>query len=219
MIEIYTGLQIEANPDLFRELYTFRYDIAVKEMGWDLPGTSAGMDKDQFDLPDTIHIIDRSHSGGIQGVSRLNSMSGPNLLRDVFPDYCASGRLPEFNKCLEHSRFLARRDGSSTTEYMKILGRLLLAVHEYALHYEIPQIVSLTYMTHYNLAVRLFKARPVGLPQIYSEDGNMYLAFACEVSEKGILNTRRYARIIGPQLTLSDLLKLKEDFRLNDLAA
>jgi len=96
-------------------------------------------------------------------------MAGPNLMRDIFPDYCAPDRLPQTERSLEHSRFLAYRKGLSTTEYMKVLGRLLLAVHEYALHTDVTRIASLTYMTHYNLAVRLFKARPLGLPRIYKE--------------------------------------------------
>jgi len=208
MIEIHTGHQIQADHALSEELYTFRHQVAVGEMGWDLPSALNGLDKDQFDLEDTVHIIDRAPSGRILGVSRLNSMAGPNLMRDVFPDFCADDRLPLTDRCLEHSRFLAQRKGLSTTEYMTVLGRLLLAVHEFALHTKVSQIASLTYMTHYNLAVRLFKARPLGLPQLYAEDGNMYLAFTCGVSEAGIVNTRRYTNISEPQVTLRDLLNL-----------
>jgi len=208
MIEVHTGRQIRANDALSKELYAFRYRVAVEEMGWDLPNASSGMDRDEFDLPDTVHFIDRAASGQILGVSRLNSMAGPNLMRDIFPDYCAPDRLPQTDSCLEHSRFLAKRKGLSTTEYMKVLGRLLLAVHEYALHTNVTRIASLTYMTHYNLAVRLFKARPLGLPRVYPEDGNMYLAFTCSVNEAGILKTRRYTNISNPQITLRDLLEL-----------
>ena len=208
MIELHTGHQVFDDKALAEELYAFRYQVAVEEMGWDLPDASHGLDKDQFDLSNTIHIIDRANSGQILGVSRLNTMAGPNLMRDIFPDFCASDRLPQSDDCLEHSRFMAKRKGLSTTEYMRVLGRLLLAVHEYALHTKASQIASLTYMTHYNLAVRLFKARPLGLPQIYSGDGNMYLAFTCNVNEKGILNTRRYTNISEPQVTLRDLLSL-----------
>ena len=219
MIEIYTGLQVEADLELSTELYTFRYEVAVNEMGWDLPSASSGMDRDDFDLPNTIHIIDRSPSGKILGVSRLNSMAGPNLMRDVFPDYCAHQRLPKTSDCFEHSRFLAKRKKLSTTEYMKVLGRLLLAVHEYALYTGVSRIASLTYMTHYNLAVRLFRARPLGLPQIYPEDGNMYLAFTCGVSETGIMNTRRYTDISDQQISLRDILKLKAEIRKKVVAA
>lgn len=219
MIKIYTGRQIAADVSLSTELYTFRYEVAVEEMGWDLPDVSGGMDKDDFDLPDTIHIIDRSSSGKIQGVSRLNSMAGPNLMRDVFSEYCAPERLPRSDDCLEHSRFLARRKTLSTTEYMKVLGRLLLSVHEYALYTKASQIVSLTYMTHYNLAVRLFRARPLGIPQIYPEDGNMYLAFTCGVSETGIMNTRRYTDLSESQITLRDVLNLNSSVRAKGAAA
>lgn len=208
MIELHTGHQVLADKALAAELYAFRYQVAVKEMGWGLPDVRNAMDKDQFDLNETIHIIDRTSSGEILGVSRLNTMAGPNLMRDIFPDFCASDRLPRTDNCLEHSRFLAKRKGLSTTEYMRVLGRLLLAVHEYALHTRASQIASLTYMTHYNLAVRLFKARPLGLPQIYPGDGNMYLAFTCDVNETGIINTRRYTNISEPQVTLRDLLSL-----------
>jgi len=219
MIEIYTGHQIQADHALSKELFSFRFEVAVGEMGWDLPNASSSMDRDEFDLPNTIHIIDRATSGKILGVSRLNSMAGPNLMRDIFPNYCAPNRLPQTDSCLEHSRFLAKRKGLSTTEYMKVLGRLLLAVHEYALHTSVTRISSLTYMTHYNLAVRLFKARPLGLPKVYSEDGNMYLAFTCSVNEAGIMNTRRYTNISNPQITMRHVLDLSFHNRKKVVAA
>jgi N-acyl-L-homoserine lactone synthetase len=219
MIEIYTGRQVDADPALAKEIYTFRYEVAVEEMGWDLPNTSNGMDKDEFDLPSTIHIIDRKKTGGILGVSRLNMMSGPNLMRDIFPDYCAPDRLPKADDALEHSRFLAKRKSLSTTEYMHVLGRLLLAVHEYGLYIGASKIVSLTYMTHYNLAVRLFRARPLGFPKVYPEDGNMYLAFSCKVSEAGIINTQRYTGISDAQLNLRDILELSANSKSKVVAA
>lgn len=208
MVEIYTGNQINADTALSKEIFGFRYEVAVDEMGWNLPDTKNGLDEDDFDLAHTIHIVDRAPSGEILGVSRMNTMSGPNLMRDVFPDYCVANRLPRSEQCLEHSRFLAKRKGTSTRQYMSVLGRLLLAVHEYALHSGVSQIASLTYMTHYNLAVRLFRARPLGFPKIYAEDGNTYLAFTCDVTETGILNTRRYTGISEPQITLGDVLNL-----------
>ena len=219
MIEIHSGYEIDADWALAKELYTFRHQVAVGEMGWDLPNASSGMDRDEFDLQNTIHFIDRANTGQILGVSRLNSMAGPNLMRDIFPDYCAPDRLPQIDRSLEHSRFLAYRKGLSTTEYMKVLGRLLLAVHEYALHTDVTRIASLTYMTHYNLAVRLFKARPLGLPRIYKEDGNMYLAFTCNVNEAGIINTRRYTGISKPQVTLKHVLDLNLQSKKKVVAA
>lgn len=219
MMEIYTGRQINADKTLSREIFGFRYEVAVEEMGWNLPDTVNGLDEDDFDLEHTIHLIDRAPSGEILGVSRMNVMSGPNLMRDVFPDYCVANRLPKTQHCLEHSRFLAKRKGTSTTQYMSVLGRLLLAVHEYALHTGVSQIASLTYMTHYNLAVRLFRARPLGFPKIYAEDGNTYLAFTCDVTEAGILNTRRYTGISEPQITLGDVLNLPSGTNLKVSAA
>lgn len=200
VIDLYTGEDLISRPKLADEIYRFRYGIAVDEMGWDIPGLTNARDIDAFDLPSTIHIVDRGRRGRIVGVSRLNPMSGPTLTRDVFPDYCAPGRMPTTAASMEHSRFLAQREGHSTTQYMRILGRLLLAVHEYAQLNNVETITSLTYMTHYSLAVRLFGARPLGMPKVYEPDGNTYLAFICRVSDSGLENTRRYVGIRKPQL-------------------
>lgn len=199
MIEIYNGGQLKEIPSVARELFKFRHEVATREMGWRVPGIE-DLDIDDFDMDSTIHIVDRDSSGSVVGASRLNPMSGPTLLRDIFPSYCAPGRMPTSQNSLEHSRFLARREGHSTKAYMQILGRLLLAVHEYAKIAKVETITSLTYMTHYSLAVRLFGARPLGMPQVYEPDGETYLAFICRVSDKGIENTRRYIGIHDEQV-------------------
>ncbi len=88
---------------LYEELGRYRYQVFIEKLGWKLD-TPDGLERDQFDLPDTVHVIARDASG-IMGCARLLPTTGPYLLGEVFPQLMNGSAPPCSQDTWELSRF------------------------------------------------------------------------------------------------------------------
>lgn len=100
----FSATTAEYPTDLYTSLLRYRYRVFVEKLGWDVP-TKDGMESDQFDRDDTVHVIARDGEGRINGCSRLLPTSKPYLLKEVFPQLMSPGTLPESPNTWELSRF------------------------------------------------------------------------------------------------------------------
>lgn len=88
---------------LYEELGRYRRHVFVEKLGWKLD-TPEGLERDQFDRRDTVHVIARS-AVGIVGCARLLPTTGPYLLSEVFPQLM-NGEVPPCSpEVWELSRF------------------------------------------------------------------------------------------------------------------
>lgn len=88
---------------LYEELGRYRHHVFIETLGWKLD-TPDGLERDQFDRPDTIHVIARNVDE-IVGCARLLPTTGPYLLGEVFP-YLMNGEAPPSSpEVWELSRF------------------------------------------------------------------------------------------------------------------
>ena len=94
----------ELPPNLYVRLLRYRYRVFVEKLRWDVPSQN-GMEFDQFDRSDTVHVIGRDAEGRIGGCCRLLPTSKPYLLKEVFPELMAPGTLPASPTTWELSRF------------------------------------------------------------------------------------------------------------------
>jgi acyl homoserine lactone synthase len=88
-----------------RELYIYRHAVFVERLGWDLPGAKNGLEIDQFDRSDTIHVTARNDDGALCGCARLLPTSSPYLLGEVFPELMTGAPPPKSSAIWELSRF------------------------------------------------------------------------------------------------------------------
>lgn len=96
--------EAETLPDfLYEELGRYRYRVFIEKLGWKLD-TPNGLERDQFDLVDTVHVIARD-DGGIVGCARLLPTTGPYLLGEVFPQLMNGAPPPCSSETWELSRF------------------------------------------------------------------------------------------------------------------
>lgn len=86
-------------------LYAYRHAVFVDRLKWDLPMARDGLEIDQFDRPDTIHIMARKPDGTLCGCARLLPTNSPYLLGDVFPQLMHGAPLPNSVDVWEISRF------------------------------------------------------------------------------------------------------------------
>ena len=195
------------------EMFRFRHQVAVVEMGWDLPDARDGWEQDQFDTDDATYLLDWDSKGRMSACVRLIPTDKPHLISEVFADYCDLAPCPRDADVLECSRFLVRREGATKESFVNSRSRIMVAMHEYAFANGYSSITALTYQKLYELAAFLFRTRPLGLARYCEEDDDHYIALQKEVSEEGIakmcehLNVpRNVGRFEVPLGTVSTLL-------------
>jgi len=173
MVDIVTHENRSLYVDALDEMFRLRYQVAVNEMGWPLPNA-----KDGYDIG-----------------ARLNPTIKPNLLSEIFPNYCDFGTIPKHEKIYEYSRYMVTKQGLSQEEFIRARANITLAVNEFCLAYGIEQVTLLTYMKNYPIAAHIWDTLPLGTPQVYDVDGTQYIAAICTLTEEGLERSRKYAGV------------------------
>src|SRR4029453_10530110 len=83
--------------------HQWRHRILVDERGWEELRRPDGLERDQFDTEDAVHLIEMD-GGGVIGGSRLISTVRPTLLSEVFPYLVERGEVPRDEAVLDWSR-------------------------------------------------------------------------------------------------------------------
>lgn len=92
-------------------LASYRHSVFVEELGWNLPCEN-GLERDDFDRDDTIHIVAQDSKGRVCGCARLLPTTKAYLLAEVFPELMNGMPLPRSREVWELSRFSTRSAGS-----------------------------------------------------------------------------------------------------------
>jgi len=179
------------------EMHRMRYDVAVKQWGWNIPGLTDNFDKDQFDKEDTVYILGYDASGNVKACGRLNRTDRPHLLSEIFPDQCEFRGVPSSPDILEFSRFVIDERGLTNLQKLQLSLKISLAVTEYCFDNQATHITFLAYKATYTKGVVLWKTRPLGVPKYYEEDDATYIAGIGEISEDAIKRISRFARVNG----------------------
>jgi len=195
MVDIVTHENRSLYVDALDEMFRLRYQVAVNEMGWPLPNAKDGYDIDEFDTEDSIYLLEYADDGRMVACARLNPTIKPNLLSEIFPNYCDFGTIPKHEKIYEYSRYMVTKQGLSQEEFIRARANITLAVNEFCLAYGIEQVTLLTYMKNYPIAAHIWDTLPLGTPQVYDVDGTQYIAAICTLTEEGLERSRKYAGV------------------------
>ncbi len=103
---IVSGNQVELQQDLYANLGTYRREVFVELLGWELE-TPNGYEQDQFDRHDTVYVVARNDKGNINGCARLLPTTKPYLLSEIFPQLLNGLPSPASPDIWELSRFAA----------------------------------------------------------------------------------------------------------------
>ncbi|WP_338844954.1 acyl-homoserine-lactone synthase [Massilia sp. W12] len=96
----------EFTPEFERAVAVYRHKIFIERLGWQLP-VQDGLERDQFDRPDTIYVVAKNDEGDICGCARLLPTTSPYLLGEVFPGLMNGAPVPCQHDVWELSRFAA----------------------------------------------------------------------------------------------------------------
>ena len=128
-MDVISGTTRLLSSELYEQLSRYRYQVFIDMLGWELP-TRNGLERDQFDHDDTVHVIVRNDQGAISGYGRLLPTSQPYLLGDVFPQLLNGLPPPSSQDIWELSRFAAvdfdSRTSSATGQFSSPIAVRLL---------------------------------------------------------------------------------------------
>jgi acyl-homoserine lactone synthase len=131
-VHVVTAESCSAYAAELESYHRWRHLIYVDERGWEELRHPDGLERDQFDTPQAVHLL-ALENGSVVGGSRLMRASGPTILSEVFPHLVERCDLPRDEETLDWTRMFvvpSHRGGGKTRS---VRGALLTAVMQYAL--------------------------------------------------------------------------------------
>ena len=101
------GSALQLPKSLEHALAAYRHKVFIESLGWELPTAETGLERDQFDRPETVYVITQDGQGRINGCARLLPTTQPYLLGEVFPQLLNGAPIPCTAEVWELSRFAA----------------------------------------------------------------------------------------------------------------
>ena len=184
MVQVIVGA---TNPDcrvLLADMFRHRYQIFVKEKGWDLK-TYNGLEFDKYDNSDTLYLVEYESRSVIGASMRLNATDKPFMLKDVFPEMCER-ELPQGKDVWE----LTRGAVSSQLRRSGIYGRVICAMVEAALLWGVKSGVGVFSVEYLMKQMRFgLDAKPLGQPRIIDGEPNIAAEIAFNSETLGRLRS------------------------------
>lgn len=104
MIRIITPELYANSLPLLRQMHRLRYRVFKERLEWDVE-TVGDEERDRFDLLNPFYVLVLDHDEDVVGCWRALPTTGPNMLRDVFPELLADRPMPDSPTIWECSRF------------------------------------------------------------------------------------------------------------------
>jgi acyl-homoserine lactone synthase len=168
--------------------YRWRHLIYVEERGWHDLGSPDGLERDQFDTDDAVHLL-ALQDGEVVGGSRMIPMSKPTLVGTVFQHLAERGPLPCDDKSVEWTRMFVVPAHRLGRRPRSVAGAIFCGVMEYCCTIGADRVGGVQ-ETFWLPKWQEFGwvTRPFGLPQ--EVGGAMTLVAYMDVSEAALIGVR-----------------------------
>jgi len=185
MYQIVTPADRNQHSHLLNEMFLHRYKIVVEEWGWEIPGITPPLEKDQFDTDETVYILVRDDElGRITASSRLNPTTKPHMMSELFSDFCTLQPYPVSPAAWEWSRLVFdRRAYKDRARELKIRTALSLGIHQFCTDAGIRELSYLTHHMAYNLVQKVWDTEPLGLPKQAEDQTMTWIAAKSKVDQ------------------------------------
>jgi N-acyl-L-homoserine lactone synthetase len=186
MLTVVSGIKSQLSPGLELELAAYRYEIFIQTLHWQLP-VENGLERDQFDRPDTLYVIARDAREMVCGCARLLPTTQAYLLDEVFPGLMNGAPAPHAPDVWELSRFSTKAPSEtpaiSRDEARRRFCVLFAAVVEAAIGQGATRLITFTAMGVERILRSIgMHAHRVGPPQLI--DGEPVLALWIELDDQ-----------------------------------
>jgi acyl-homoserine lactone synthase len=176
------------------DMFCLRHEIFIKGRGWKLPDIN-GRERDQFDRPDTVYLLDLDNRGRVAASMRMLPTERPHLMSEVLYDLCEDGP-PTGPTIWESSRGSVRPDTKGDLGW----PRLQLAMIEFSLLWGIESVVFVLDTWMFPGALRVgWDLRPLGPP--VEMDGESYMAGQLFITPETLKLLRMRLGIMQPVLS------------------
>jgi N-acyl-L-homoserine lactone synthetase len=168
MVQVIAGATNPSCRTLLAEMFRHRYQIFVREKGWDLK-THNGLEFDDYDTAETIYLIEFDGGEQIGASMRLNPTDRPFLLQDHFADMCER-EIPRGKDTWE----LTRGAVSADLRRSGIYGRVICAMVEAALLWGVKKGIGIFSVEYLMKQMRFgLDAKPLGQPRTIDGEPNV----------------------------------------------
>ena len=146
MLKLIEGSRASSFPREMDAMFRNRAEIFSERLGWDVV-VKNGYERDRFDEMNPLYLVSVDPiTGQYWGSLRLLPTTGPNMLRDVFPQLLEEGEVIESATIWESSRICATAvDGQprrSKNGVNYVMSELVAGITEVVLIAGLTQIVS-----------------------------------------------------------------------------
>ncbi|MGV1951052.1 acyl-homoserine-lactone synthase [Agrobacterium vitis] len=166
MLRYFSGVQIQFE-DLAEDVWRFRHKHFVERFGWNALRRPDGMERDQFDHDDAVHLV-LCNNEEVVGYSRLLPTTKPHLLSHVYPEIAAGNPYPVGESVYEWTRCVAEQD--VTIDGISASNILLTGVLEFCLVSGIKALIVETHPKLMHLLISTgWDVQPLAAPSVYAE--------------------------------------------------
>ncbi len=146
MLKLIEGSYASLFPREMDAMFRNRAEVFSERLGWDVV-VRDGYERDRFDDLNPLYLVSVDPvTEQYWGSLRLLPTTGPNMLRDVFPQLLEEGEVVESSTIWESSRICAvavdGQPGRSRNGVNYVLNELVAGIGEVALMAGLTQIVS-----------------------------------------------------------------------------
>jgi acyl homoserine lactone synthase len=165
-------------------MFQLRHRVFKERLDWDVNSRN-GRERDVYDLMRPIYLLATDDAGEVRGTWRLLPTTGPNMLRDVFPELMDDQPLPEHPQVWETSRFAVEPgpDGCDRRLTVNALtGELFAGLVEWALTFGIQEVVTV-YDVRVGRLLNRIGVRPLWVSQRRRIGNTLTVAGRFEISD------------------------------------
>jgi acyl homoserine lactone synthase len=183
------------------EMHRLRCRVFKDRLGWGV-SVADGAETDRFDTVGASYLLLCGPDGGVRGCVRLLPTTGPNMLRDVFPELLAGREAPASREIWESSRFALDLPPTATDTKGGLAAatyELFAGMIEFGLARSLIDIVTVTDVRIERILRRAgWPLRRIGEPRVVGDTKTV--AGYLEISPQALSSVRRAGGIVRPVL-------------------
>jgi len=100
----------DKHGELFNSMYQCRYRSFMERQNYSAYVLNSIAEFDRYDMPGTYYLVWLDDAQQVRGTIRLNPMSRPTMISEVFPHLVTLESIPETDDCWEGTRICIDKD-------------------------------------------------------------------------------------------------------------
>lgn len=178
------------------EMFRLRHRFFVDHLGWSDLKKPDGLERDQFDTPDTIYLL-LIEDGTVVGSHRAMPTMKAHMFSEIFPHLCDVRGVQRAPDIYEAGRTCIDEQAFSPQGLRQVRQLMMAGLFEFCMRAGIRRFTCLCPLGVLHKYLRIgVEAAPLGVP--VEMDGTVFAAASFSTAEKDIALIRSAFDIRGP---------------------